>query len=340
MEKKPAENIHDKFFRETFGEPKMAAEFLRHYLPPDFADALDLDHLEVLKDSFIDEEFKEHFSDLLCRVRLKTGNAVFIYILIEHKSWPERMVALQLLRYMLKIWEPMARERGVILPVIFPLVFYHGKRRWNVAHNFSALFDEQALAKVRQYVPDFQYFLCDLSVYSETPVTGDEKLQSSLLALRGVFEEATINWLARIMQLLLDDPKQWKQLGKIADYLVLAGRIGEKDMQQAIREAKTTSAKRKKFVRTFLDDWVDKGMEKGLKQGLKQGREEGLEEGREEGALQLLLTQLNHRFGLLSKRMQNQIHELSSTEVIALGEAIFDFQSRKDLSNWLKEHRA
>ena len=88
MAKQRGENIHDKFFRETFAEPVMAAEFLRHYLPPDLAAALDLDRLEVLKESFVDEEFKEHFSDLLCRVPLKTGSAVFIYILIEHKSSP------------------------------------------------------------------------------------------------------------------------------------------------------------------------------------------------------------------------------------------------------------
>jgi len=183
-----------------------------------------------------------------------------------------------------------------------------------------------AEVKVRQYVPDFQYFLCDLSVHSETPVAGDEKLQSTLLALRGVFEEATINWLARVMQLLLNDPKQWKQLKKIMDYLVLVGRIGEKEMQQAIREAKKTSAKGKEFVRTFLDDWIDKG------------REQGLEEGREEGALLILLTMLNHRFGSLSERMQKQIRRLSFSQITELGEAIFDFRSRKDLSAWLKEH--
>lgn len=342
MAKQRGENLHDKFFRETFGEPRMAAEFLRHYLPPDLAAALDLNQLEVLKESFVDEELQEHFSDLLCRAPLRTGSAVFIYILIEHKSGPAPWVALQLLRYMLKIWAPVPQRRGAKLPVIFPLVFYHGRRRWNVARHFNALFDAAALAKVRQYVPEFEYFLCDLSVRSRTPVRGDQSLQAALLALRGIFDERIIEWLSRVAQLLLEDEEGAQQLQKIFAYWTRARDLELADMQQAIKEAKASQRSKRAFKKTYLDEWEERGWQKGHQQGRREGREEGREAGREagreEGALLIALRQLERRFGAIGARQQKRLYNLSLAQLEQLSEALLDFRSPRDLSAWLKEH--
>ncbi len=95
MAKPRRENLHDKFFRETFAQPALLTDFLRNYLPPTLAEALDWRQpVEVRNDTFVDEELREHFSDLLCRVNLKEGAALFVYVLIEHKSRPAPWVAL------------------------------------------------------------------------------------------------------------------------------------------------------------------------------------------------------------------------------------------------------
>ena len=91
---------------------------------------LDLDRVSRLEqDAFIDEELREHFADLIFRVPLlgdAQGRVAFIYVLFEHKSQPEPLVAFQLLRYMVRKWErSAARGRGT-LPIIIPLVVYHG----------------------------------------------------------------------------------------------------------------------------------------------------------------------------------------------------------------------
>jgi hypothetical protein len=79
-------NPHDRFCKDLFARPGVAADFLANYLPPGVAGALDLSAPELVKDSFVDPELQEHFSDLLYRVRLKRGGTAFVYVLFEHKS--------------------------------------------------------------------------------------------------------------------------------------------------------------------------------------------------------------------------------------------------------------
>jgi hypothetical protein len=105
-------NPHDHFFKAVFTRPEAAGDFLRHYLPPEIIQHLDLARLMICKDSFIDPELAEHHSDLLYQVPLTGGGQGYVYVLFEHKSYPEPFIALALLRYMVRIWEQWRRPSG------------------------------------------------------------------------------------------------------------------------------------------------------------------------------------------------------------------------------------
>src|SRR5262245_58439780 len=104
-------NPHDSFFKELLARPDTAADFLANYLPTEVDAELDVSAPELVKDSFIDAELQQHFSDLLYRVRLKQGGAAYVYLLFEHKSAPDAWVAFQLLRYKARIWEPLVQQK-------------------------------------------------------------------------------------------------------------------------------------------------------------------------------------------------------------------------------------
>jgi predicted transposase/invertase (TIGR01784 family) len=91
-------NPHDLFFRKTFSRIEIAHNFIENYLPAEVVAAVDLETLKLQKDSFIDEELQEHFSDLLYQVQLRDGSEANVYFLLEHKSSPDVLVAFQLLR--------------------------------------------------------------------------------------------------------------------------------------------------------------------------------------------------------------------------------------------------
>ena len=73
--------------------------------------------------------------------------------------------------------------------------------------------------------------------------------------------------------------------------------------------------------------------------GLLEGRQLGLLEGRKDEALSFLTRQLTRRIGLLAPPIQEQIQTLSVEELEDLGEALLDFSSASDLTNWLNEHQ-
>lgn len=93
--------------------------------------------------------------DLLLSVETITGTRDFVYILVEHKSWPERWVTVQLLRYVAGL---LHQWRTLPLPRIHPVVVYHGPRRWTVRRRLTGLHrsgDSHAI--------ELRYHLLDLS---------------------------------------------------------------------------------------------------------------------------------------------------------------------------------
>ncbi|MFZ4700595.1 MAG: Rpn family recombination-promoting nuclease/putative transposase, partial [Candidatus Methylumidiphilus sp.] len=110
-------NPHDHFFKAVFSRTEVAEDFLRHHLPVGIAALIKPGSLEISKDSFIDPELKEHYSDLLYSVQMTTGQPGHVYLLFEHKSRPQPLIALDLLRYMTGIWGQAVKSgQGTPLP--------------------------------------------------------------------------------------------------------------------------------------------------------------------------------------------------------------------------------
>jgi predicted transposase/invertase (TIGR01784 family) len=64
-------NPHDRLFRETWSSRETAEDFLLHYLPAEILSGTDLNSLEICKDSFIEEELKDYYSDILYKVMFR-----------------------------------------------------------------------------------------------------------------------------------------------------------------------------------------------------------------------------------------------------------------------------
>ncbi|WP_052326461.1 Rpn family recombination-promoting nuclease/putative transposase [Halobacteroides halobius] len=159
-------NPHDKFFKETMTDLEVAKDFMNNYLPPEILDLINLDDIELEKDSFIEKELEEVFSDILYKVSLNNKDA-YIYLLFEHKSYTYKKISIQLLKYVIKIWElKLKQTEREELPLVIPMVFYHGRQEWNVGLNLSSLLAEIP-EELEKYIPNFEYLLYDLSPYSE-----------------------------------------------------------------------------------------------------------------------------------------------------------------------------
>jgi hypothetical protein len=271
-------NPHDKFFREVFTRKDWAQQFLVRYLPQPVAQLIDLSTLELRPGSFIDPTLREHFADLLYQVQRKDGKPSFLYLLFEHKSYPERFVAFQLLRYKVRIWERELREeKPQRLTPIFPIVVYHGQQRWDVPLNFAALVDVPD--EWRAYVPDFNYALQDLSASRGDEFGDNPLLRAALIVLGRIFDKLLIGEMPNILALF--EQVSWDVyvrdfLFAMLNYIASANPyVTGEDLQQAI--ARLSPRLGGNIMQTLAEKWIEQGIEQGARRELLESIKAGLE---------------------------------------------------------------
>ena len=166
---------------------------------------IDLESLTAVKDSFVEKELRQHFSDLLYTVRHQEGN-LYLYLLFEHKSYPGPWTGLQLLRYLVRIWEQHRKQhpKERKLPAVVPLVLYHGRKKWRLSDRFSSLIaqDDNELVP---FIPNFSWRVHDLSVLSDEEIRGGVLDRITLLVLRHIFAPDLHSRLPGILSLLQED---------------------------------------------------------------------------------------------------------------------------------------
>jgi predicted transposase/invertase (TIGR01784 family) len=156
-------NPHDKYFKQVMGNVETAKSFLENYLPSKVVEMIDLSTLEPEKDSFIEKKLRDIYSDLLFKARINNKDG-YLYFLFEHKSYVEKRIAIQLLKYIISIWEQkIYKEKKEKLPVVIPVVVHHGRSKWNEDTTLgSQIEDYDNLPDyIKKYIPDFMYNLYD-----------------------------------------------------------------------------------------------------------------------------------------------------------------------------------
>ncbi len=207
-------NPHDKLFREVWSDLENVQSFLEAHLPDEMLRHMKPETLEICKDSFIEKELQDYFSDMLYKVTL-SGTTGYLYVLFEHKSYEDKYLHLQLLEYMTKIWrlhlkqQRGQREEKTPLPIVLPLVIYHGKRAWPEHRTrFSSLIAGPVEA-FSSFIPDFSFKLYDL------PRLSDEEIKGSIMV--------------RVMQLLFKHHADHDFMERLPDILVLMQKLMSQD---------------------------------------------------------------------------------------------------------------
>lgn len=293
---------HDKFFRESFSRPEIAVDFVRSYLPREIVEQLDLDTLEIVDGIFVDSDLEQQQSDILYKLRTLQDEDFYVYLLLEHKSKPERTIFIQLLQYIARIWKQEWRANAAqpLVP-IFPLVVYHGESAWNITTHLSDLL--HALPNIAPHTPDFRYEVVDLSPFSDVAIRGGIWLRLCLGILRSAFDPAVAKRLPDLIHLMNQLQQQETGLGYIETVLrylsVGAKNLPRKELQQTyIRH----SADGGKLLMTFAEELF------------QEGKREGKREGELSALHEMIGTLLIKRFGNVPNELLEQITSLSNLE--------------------------
>jgi predicted transposase/invertase (TIGR01784 family) len=309
-------NPHDHFFRDSFSRPEIVRNYLEEYLPADLLLLLDLDHLTLQEGSFIDEELREHQSDLLYRARIRQdGRPVYLYFLFEHKSFPDSLVAVQLLRYLLRFWEEQVKHKKR-LAAILPLVVYHGEKVWRVPTDFFSLLE--APEGLRPYLLDFHYQLNDFSYLSDEEIRGEIWLRVCLSILRAVYDPGLRHELRPLVELIFQLSQKEtgvEYMRTILYYLTRATeRVSREALEQVLLEQGAQGARGEQLMATIAQEYIQQGRQEGRQEGLQEGLEQGLEQGLERSIIRIL----QRRFGELPPALSDRLAELPAAVLEAL----------------------
>src|SRR5699024_4381873 len=266
--------VHDKLFKETFSDVEVAQDFLQHYLPPRLLKYIDVTSLEMLNDSFIEEKLLDSRSDLLYEAIIN-GEKAYVYFLFEHKSYPTKDIALQLLGYMLEIWKrELDKKKTDVLPLIMPLVIYHGKSRWTepkLLRDWIISYDKLS-GNMTKYVPDFEFILYDFSYANELDVKGEPKLRAYLQLMQHIFLKdwaKLIQVIVKIETLLLS-----RGYAKYFNTIILYILRSQKNVPVDAIQRELTEEGRKRFM-TTAEELIRKGEMRGKAEGMAEGKMEG-----------------------------------------------------------------
>ena len=173
----------DSFFHSVFSHKDNAHDLVLSCLPDRIVRMLDLESIEVSRESFVDRKLASYQSDILIQTHLRRS-PLLIYILVEHKSYPYRWTVFQLLKYMVRIWEKWLAQNSKIrkLPPIIPMIFYHGSKKWRLPLNFSSYFSR--LNELKPYIPDFCPDMFNLQQLGDKSIRGSIIYQAALKAFK------------------------------------------------------------------------------------------------------------------------------------------------------------
>lgn len=330
------QNPHDKFFKETFSNPGVARNFIENYLPEAILKIIDLNELEIQKGSHVDEELSEIFSDMLFRTKINQRDG-YLYFLFEHKSYPDRMVALQLLTYMVRIWnQNVNRENDTHIPVIIPLVIYHGKTQWKSGSMLSDLIlDFEMLPdEVKQMTPDYRYQIYDLSQFSDDDIKGNAKLTITLSIFRDIFKKSgqeflqTILNAARAIDALEEQETGLQYFETCMRYILTSGpQLSKEQLNTVIKQLAVTYKKGSEVTMTLAEVLREEGFEKGIEEGFEKGKRVSLSD--------LAINRLSRKFGIMPAEYQKKIAELDLKMMEVLNYEIDNFKSIEDVKKFL-----
>ncbi len=271
-------NPHDKLFRETYSDRDNARSFLSHYLPDKVLKLIDLSSLEISKDSFIEKDLSDFYSDMLYKVNLIGGSRGFIYVLFEHKSYYDRHVHLQLLEYMVRIWRLHIKQnpkKPVQLPIVIPLLICHGRKEWpgDTLRLTSLL--SGPVEELAGYIPDFGFELYDLQRFPDDLIKGTIMSRVMLLLFKHIADPDLKQQLPHILALLQtlmsrETGLQW--LEAVIRYLASVLDEDELSLQQIKEIAEQAISKETgAYIMTLAEKLRNEGEVKGLRNAIELG---------------------------------------------------------------------
>ena len=275
---------HDSFFKKLMSDPEAVRDFLKGFLPKSVSEKIDYESIKVIDTEKINRKYRRFYLDLSVGCRF-SDNESEIYIVFEHKSYPDKLTLIQVLNYCSVVWETCIRNKEPLKPII-PVVFYHGRKKFDLPTSFSDYFDVDNA--IRDYLVDFRIVLFDTNQHTDEDIlraSGNLYLAASILAMKHIFKDfKSLKPIFRHMTRLDKD-----RFLMVLEYVIMVKDIKEEELEEIVKEAGGDA------MPSLAQRWLEQGKQQGM---LREARE-------------MVLDALETKFGETSAHFKVKIDQVT-----------------------------
>jgi predicted transposase/invertase (TIGR01784 family) len=258
----------DRFFQEAMSDPEVVKGYIQHFYP-EIARIADLSSLSLENSVRLRPNLKRFEADVIyrCRFQGAADDHFYFCLLFEHKSKPDKYIAVQVGLYIMELLSSIVKKRGRKLEPVLPLIFYNGKEKW-VPQTLGGLFQGHPHhATLKPYIPDFRFLFQDA-----TRLSPEELPQLDLSYFRSVLMTMAFrhrqHLIFKHLQLIFDGTDGKEKVSAVTTYIL---GVAERSEEEFLKQIKDTTFTIKPEVMSTLEQILERGR--------KEGREEGLEQG-------------------------------------------------------------
>lgn len=296
---------HDLSYRLFFSHDRMVRDLLCEILGEPWVDRLDLTSGERINTSFINPLRKNRESDVIWKFeRVDGGDPVYVFLLLEFQSKPDRYMAVRLMTYTGLLYEQLIAGGHLPasgrLPIVVPIVLYNGAGPWRAALTLADLID-RVERSLDVYVPEFRYKLIHEAAYSLESLVGKQSPVADLFRLErsrswGEIREGITSVREHVPP---EEAGLRRAFGSWLEEVVLP-RLG-----MALDEVppKLTLEEIDSMLAERIDEWNRTLREESRQEGLQAGLQAGLQKGEARALLRLL----ERRFGPVKRGLRDRI---------------------------------
>ena len=267
-----------------FSDLSKVKSYLEGTLSAGLLKRLDFDSLVEDPTTYIDDQLKGFYSDVVYNCRYKGNISVKITLLFEHKSYVPKYPHVQLIIYMGGVWSRQIKE-GEPISLIIPMVIYHGKNKWEY-RSFASYFKGEVDEYLLSFIPTFDFLLTNLKADSVEDIRERYRLlslQMGFLLMKSIHEDTLLDQLEEVFQgvdKLLKDEQGCKYFELLIVYLYYGSKL---DAKEIMEKAYHISQQAGELADSTAMRLIQQGRTEGWAKGRTEGRTEGIKEGEKRG---------------------------------------------------------
>ena len=310
---------HDAAYKLLFSFPEMVRDLLAGFVPREWVEELDLSTLERWPGSHVSDDLRQRHQDRVWRVRFR-DRWLYVLVLLEFQSTVDRTMAVRILAYTALLYQDLLRTSSDPLPLVLPIVLYHGKERWTAAKDVAGLSAPPG-EHLAPYQPSQRYFLVDVGGYtgvlpeSRNLVAALIRLEHSLgpHELAAVFDKLA-EWLS--------GPEHEGLRRAFGEWIRQVHRPARRS---ATEERWSEGETMRRILSETVKDWTVEWVEKG--------RAEGQAEGRAEGQAEIMCRAAAWKFdAATAERLAERLADIADRErAVEIGEWIIECEDGGEL---------